>query len=34
MCKIFANDTPLCSKVLDVDKSVIEFNAELEKINQ
>ena len=34
MCKIFANDTSLFSKVLDVNKSAIEVNADLEKINQ
>ena len=34
MCKIFADDTYLFSKVLDVNKSVIELNADLEKINQ
>ena len=34
MCKIFADDTSLFSKVLDVNKSVIELNADLEKINQ
>ena len=33
MCKIFADDTSLFSKVLDVNKSVIELNADLEKIN-
>ena len=31
MCKIFADDTSLFSKVVDVNKSVIE---DLEKINQ
>ena len=30
----FADDTSLISKVLDVNKSVIELNADLEKINQ
>ena len=34
MCKIFADDTSLFSKVLDVNKSVTELNADLEKINQ
>ena len=34
MCKIFADDTSLFSKVLDVNKSVIELHADLEKINQ
>ena len=34
MCKIFADDTSLLSKVLDVNKSVIELNPDLEKINQ
>ena len=34
MCKIFANDTSLFSKVLDVNKSVIELNVDFEKINQ
>ena len=34
MCKIFADDTFLFSKVLDVSKSVIELNADLDKINQ
>ena len=34
MCKIFADDTSLFSKVLDVNKSAIELNADLEKINQ
>ena len=34
MCKIFADDTSLFSKVLDVNKSVIELNDDLEKINQ
>ena len=34
LCKILADDTSLFSKVLDVDKSVIELNADLEKINQ
>ena len=31
MCKIFADDTSLFSKVLHVNKSVIELNADLEK---
>ena len=34
MCKIVADDTSLFSKVLDVYKSVVELNANLEKINQ
>ena len=34
MCKVFADDTFLFSKVLDVNKSVVELNADLEKINQ
>ena len=34
MCKIFANDTSSFSKVLDVNKSVIELNPDLEKIKQ
>ena len=34
MCKIFADDTSLYSKVLVVNKSVIELNADLEKISQ
>ena len=34
LCKILADDTSLFSKVLDVDKSVIELNADLEEINQ
>ena len=34
MCKIFADDTSFFSKVLDVNKSVIELNAVLQKINQ
>ena len=33
MCKIFADDTSLFSKVLDVNKSVVELKADLEKIN-
>ena len=32
--KIFADDTSLISKGLDVNKSVIELNADLKKINQ
>ena len=34
ICKIFADDTSLFSKVLDVNKSVNELNSDLEKINQ
>ena len=34
MCKIFADDTSSFSKVLDVNKSVIELNSDLEKIKQ
>ena len=34
ICRIFADDTSLFSKVLDVTKSVVELNADLEKINQ
>ena len=34
MCKSFADDTSFFSKVLDVNKSVGELNADLEKINQ
>ena len=34
MCKIFADDASLFLKVLDVNESVIELNADLEKINQ
>ena len=34
MCKSFADDTSLFSKVLDLNKSVVELNADLEKINQ
>ena len=34
VCKTFADDTSLFSKVLDVNKSVVELNADLEKINQ
>ena len=34
MCKFFADDTSLFSKVLDVNKSIVELNADLEKINQ
>ena len=33
-CKVFADDTSPISKVLDVNKSVIELNDDLEKINQ
>ena len=32
MCKIFADDASLFSKVLDIDKSVTELNPDLEKI--
>ena len=31
MCKMFADDTSLFSKVLDVNKSVVELNADLGK---
>ena len=34
MCKVFADDTSLFLKVLHVKKSVIELNADLERINQ
>ena len=34
MCKLFANDTSLFSKVLDINKSVTELNTDLEKISQ
>ena len=34
MCKIFADDTSLFSKVLDINKSVTELNIDLEKISQ
>ena len=34
MCKIFADDTSLFSKVLDINKSVTELNTNLEKISQ
>ena len=34
MCKIFADDTSLFSKVLDISKSVAELNTDLEKISQ
>ena len=34
ICKIFADDTSLFSKVLDVNKSVNELNSVLERINQ
>ena len=33
MCKIFADDTSFISKFLDVNKTVIELNTDLEKIN-
>ena len=34
MCKIFAGDTYLFSKVLDIDKSVTKLNTDLKKISQ
>ena len=34
MCKIFADDTSLFSKVLDVNESAKTLNIDLEKINQ
>ena len=34
MCKIFADDTSLFSKVLDMNQSVTELNLDLEKISQ
>ena len=34
MCKIFADNTSLFSKVLDINKSVTEINSDLENINQ
>ena len=34
MCKIFADDTSLFSKVLDINNSVTELNTDLEKISQ
>ena len=34
ICKIFADDTSLFSKVLDVNKSVNELSSDLERINQ
>ena len=34
MCNIFADDTFLFSKVLDINKSVTELNTNLEKISQ
>ena len=34
MCKIFADDFSPFSKVLDINKSVTELNADLEKISQ
>ena len=34
MCKIFADDTSLFSKILVVNKSVVELNADWEKISQ
>ena len=34
MCKSFADDTSLFSKVLDIKKSVTELNTALEKITQ
>ena len=33
MCKMFADDTSLFSKVCDIKKSVSELNADLEKTN-
>ena len=33
LCKIFADNTSLFSKVHDINKSVSELNADLEKIN-
>ena len=33
MCKIFAGDTSLFSRVLDVNKSVTEVDTDLEKIS-
>ena len=34
ICKIFADDTSLFSKALDINKSVTELNTDLEKISQ
>ena len=34
MCKIFADDTSLFSKALDINKSVTELNTDLEKRSQ
>ena len=34
MSKIFADDTSLFSKVLDLDKSVTELNSDFQKISQ
>ena len=34
MCKIFADDTSLFSKVVDINKSVTKLNTDLEKISQ
>ena len=34
MCKIFADDIFLFSKVLDMNKSVAKLNSDLEKISQ
>ena len=34
MCKIFAGDAPLFSKVLDLDESVTKLNTDLQKISQ
>ena len=34
MCKFFPDDTSLFSKVLDINKSVIELNTDLEEISQ
>ena len=34
ICKMFADDTSLSSKVVDINKSVTELNTDLEKISQ
>ena len=34
MCKTFADNTSLFSKVLGINKSVTELNTDLEKISQ